>query len=405
MHAISTDMATALRGSPTIHTRMQLLDESDQAIDELSGEDGYLIDAQLTMDRTRHPRHMVNNLTIANPNGVWTPRSLAGELWIRKRFQIDYGVQLPSSSIEWVTLGRFLIDRPRVQFPEEALTLQASDYWKLGHKRKLRQTVTLEKGTRLEDVVLRLGLLAGFTAERMRLNDSDVVLAAHIILPFGADVLQELTRVVEEHDHEVYADWDGWLTLRHAPRLCAGAECRSSEAHLGGLDEDAEAFPITTGEDAVLLAVTKDWNDDQLYNAVIVVAEGAQRLTVSAEARDLNPYSPAYNPVPGTDPAWPNGGPLGDRLLPVHYTARLADEFACYQLAQRFLFENSLVEEAYDLTLATQPQLMPGDLVALDHAESDSDALVLIDAISFGTSVESDQSLAIKQLRWLSPVV
>lgn len=386
MQPVSSAYLDAIKTGYELAPRITLLDEDDNEIEELTGADGYAINATVLMDRTRLPRRTVD-MTIVNEGGLWTPKALAGKLWLQKRFKVQHGVTLPSGAVEYTTLGTFMVDRPRVTFPETTVVAQGTDYWRIGYKRKFRSSVSFGVSTRLEVIVSTLGTLAGFSTSRMRLDDSSRLTTTQIVLPFGADVLAELTKIVTDHAHEVYADYDGWLTLAPSPTAATAG---------------APVYSLYEGEDAVLLRVSKDWSDDRLYNAAIVVAEGAQREVVTAEARDLNPASPAYNPSPGTDPDWPNGGPLGDRLLPIEYTSRLADEYAAYQRASALLFENSMVEETYSLDVAPIGALMPGDVVGLQHRDSDTDDDLLIDSIRLGTKVDDDQALGIKKLRSLS---
>lgn len=379
----------AIRSGGELVPRVTLLDEDDNETDELTGADGWVIDADVLMDRTRAPRRTVS-MTLANPDGFWTPKALSGKLWIQKRFKIQHGVRLRSGVVEYATLGQFVVDRPRAAFTGDDATLavQGSDYWRLGHERKLRQAVIFEQSQRLEEVVTTLGPLAGFPTARMRLDDSSRTLGTRLVLPYGSAIMPELAKIVADYAHEVYADFDGYLVLAPAPT---------------GEDMAEPVYSLSEGEDAILLGVTKDWNADSLHNAVAVIGEGAQRPTVSGEARDLNPESPAYNPAPGSDPAWPNGGgPLGDRLL-VEYTGRLADDHACYLRAQAILFETSMLEETYDLSLSPLAALVPGDVVRLYHPDSDSDDNLLIDSIRLGTREDADQALGIKKLRRLSP--
>jgi hypothetical protein len=381
MQTVSQAYLDAVRTGWTLATRLTVIDENDIELVELTGDDGYLLDADVLMSRLSLPRRTVS-MTISNPEGIWTPSDLATDLWLQHRFKLQHGLIPPGSTTpEYVTLGTFIVDRPRVTFDdaEKKLSVQGSDYWRLGYRRKLRQVVTLARGLPLEDVVIQLAPLAGLPVERMRLDDSDRLLETQIVLPYGTEIMPELAKIVADYAHEVFCDYDGWLVLQPAPN---------------GDNLPASVYSLAEGDDAILLSTTKDWSADNLYNAVVVVAEGAQRPTVSAEARDLNPDSPAYNPVDGS-------GPLGDRLL-IEYTSRLLDEFACYVRAEALLFEHCMIEETYDLNLAPLAPLVPGDVVRLLHPESNTDDDLLIDTIRLGTLEADTQQLGIKKLRRLT---
>jgi hypothetical protein len=388
MQPASAEFLAKVREGYELVTRVTLLDGDDNEVEELTGEDGYAVNAQVSVDRTRLPRYTVS-LTVSNPNGLWTPRAMADAFWLSRRFKVQHGLRLSSGIPEYMTLGHFMVDRPEATFDatESSLSVQATDYWKSSYRRKNRTTTIIEAGMRLEEVVVLLGTACGFDPARMRLNDSSVVIAVDIPLEPFSDLPDELVRIISDHAHEVFFDHDGWLVLQPAPKSGTTGE---------------PVFSFAPGDDSVLVGITRALSDEDLYNAVMVEAVGAQRPVVVAEARDLNPDSPAYNPPIGSDPDWPQGGPLGDRLMTVKQTSVLADDYAAYELAQALLWENSLVEETYSLRISPVSCLLPGDVVTLRHPDSGVDDQMLIDSLTVGTALEDEMTLSMKRLRLLS---
>ena len=377
MRPMSSAMATRLTTSHRSAARLTVLDPLTFAVlGDLSGADGYVVEGSVSASRARIIRRTCE-LTVANPGGVLTPANLGDWLYVNSLVRLERGVYLDETTVEWCTLGHFLLGHPRVEVRPagSSLVVSGEDRAKLLTRSRFTEPTTYAVGTRLAHVFATEAAVAGMGTTRYRLDDGGKTLAASRTFEEDEARAEALVALARDYGMELYVDADGYLTSSPPP--------------------DPTTAPVaatySVGETATLLGLSKEWTDDRLYNHVLVTGESADTGTplVRAEAMDTNPASPA----------WVNG-PLGDRLY--RYTSAMITSSAqALEVAQNLLSEVALIQEAIDLGAVTNPALEPGDAIAISEPVSRTSGRYLIEQVDTPMGLGS-QSLASRVVRAVS---
>lgn len=337
----------------------------------VGAQDGALLGGSITLSRLSLPAATLN-ATIANPGGLWTPRAIGDAFQIGSLLKIERGIVAPQGSIRFTQMIAY-VDRPQVQVTadDNVLSIQASDLWSLFVAKQSRTVLTFERGQGVGHAIRTIALLAGWPSgdqwfdfsDDRQVFDTPRSYPAYTLLP------DLMLQIAADYALELRPRYDGTLLLQPAPTVTSALT------------------PVRTyqpGETSTLLAVTKGLGKGNLHNAVEV--EGQSHYlgrVVRGSARDLNPASPTYNPPPGLDPAWPNGGgPMGDLLMGPIRSAGITTEAQARRKAEQLLFEACLFEETHDWSFVNDPSVLVGDPVFLGEPTSDTSGVELLDQIS-----------------------
>jgi hypothetical protein len=343
MRPISAGFARAIRQSHTRVARVSLLDPSLDVIGELGGADGVVINGTVSIDADRRRSCQ---LTISNPDGAWTPAGPDDPLFMNRILRLERGV-LVDGEPEYVSLGVFMIDRPVIRVTKAGSTIDIAgqDRVKLAAKSSFTVPETYPAGMPIGEIVQAIATAAGMGGSLFRLDDQGQTLAYDRSFPADADRWPALRQLATDYALVAYVDADGYLVLERAV----------TPDSIPGI-----AWTFARGAEATMLGLTKEWSDDQLYNHVRVVGESANLPPVMGEARDLNPDSPAYNPIDGT-------GPIGDRL----WTRTSANVRSIEQ-----------AQEALTVPSVVNPALEVGDAVEIVEELSRTSDTYLLDTVS-----------------------
>lgn len=358
MRPVSAGFAAAVRDpSQTRVARVSLLDAALEVVAELDGSEGVAISGTVSIDRDRRRSCSVS---LVNPGGAWTPAGPTDPLFLNRLVRLERGLVVDGNP-EYVALGLFLVDRPviRVDAAGSTIEIAGQDRVKLAAKSRFSVPETYAAGTPIADVVRAIATAAGMGGTLLRLADGGKVLAADRTFETDADRWPAIVQLAADYALTTYVDADGYLVLEPAvtPDTLP-----------------APAWTFERGAEALMLGLTKEWSDDQLYNRVRVSGESANLAPVAAEARDLNPASPAYNPLDGT-------GPIGDRLWT--YTSAMVRSIEQAQaVADAKLLEVALVQEAITIPSVVHPALEVGDAVAVVEPLSRTSDTYLLDTVS-----------------------
>jgi len=356
MRPISATFAQALRRSHRRVTRVSALDSAFEPIPGgiLSGSEGYVIDGSVTIDRRRAIRRTCS-LNLANPDGVWTPTMPGDFFYYGAAIRIERGVYL-ADAIEWVSLGDFLIDGPTVDRHAHGATLQVQgqDRLKKAATSKFATPTTYTSGSTVRSVIDDLSQDAGMGATRQRFEDAGKTLGADRVFDEQQDRLSAMTEVAHDFGLEVFIDGDSVLVLQPVVDLALLPV----------------AWSFVEGDDAVILGITKGFNDQRLYNHVVVVGESADQSPVRGEASDQNPSSPTYV-----------GGPFGDRTY-FYSSAMITTVGVANAVAAAMLPDLALIEEEISLPIVVNPALEAGDKIQIVEAVSKTNSFYQIDSIT-----------------------
>lgn len=376
MRAVSDAFAAAIREPHERIARVSILDASLGVVDELTGTDGVTVDGSVQMDSSKRRSC---SLSIANPDGDWTPAGPADPLFPNGLIRLERGIVVDGSP-ELVSLGVFLIDRPVINVSRAGSTISISgqDRVKLALKSRFTRPVTFDAGTPLADVVQAIAQAAGMGDTLYRLDDGGKALVADRTFESDEDRWPALQQLAHDYALEAFVDADGYLVL--APAV--------TPATL-----PSPVWTFERGDEAIMLGLTKEWSDDRLYNHVRVSGEAASLAPVSAEARDLNPESPAYNPTDGT-------GPIGDRLF-TYTSPMIRSVEQAQEVADALLLTVALVEEAITIPSVVHPALEVGDVVTVAEEISRTADTYLLDTVSIPLAT-GPMSVAARKLRSLT---
>lgn len=354
MRGRSAGFDRAVTQSQARATRVSFLDTSLGVTDVLTGAAGIAFDGQVTIDADRR-RSLA--LQVVNDHGRWTPASPADPFYMNRLLYVERGVFVGGLP-EYVPLGVFVIDRPSINVAGHRLTLQAQDRLKFASRSSFTRPTIYREGDPVGDVLKAIAQDAGMGATLFAIDDDGRTLGADRIFELGANRLDALRQLSRDFTLDAYVDAQGVFTV---------APARTST-------DVAPDWTFARGAEAIMLDLTKDLDDDQLFNHTLVSGEASDQAPVVGEARDLNPLSPAYNPVDGT-------GPIGDRLITFTSATIRAAELA--QLAaEARLLEVALVQETISIPSVPHPALEVGDAVLIVEPDSAISDTYLLDSVS-----------------------
>lgn len=377
MRPVSAGFAAALRaGSHHAVSRVSVLraDLSTELV--LTGEAGIAVGGAVSTDRARR-RTMT--LELVDETATWSPAAATDALFPNRLVRLERGVMVGGEA-ELVSLGVFLVDRPTTAVGPAGATIRVAgqDRLKLAVRSAFTVPTRYEEGMAVADVVRAIAGAAGMGDTLYRLADGGAALGADRTYEVGYPRLDALRGLATDFALDLFVDADGYLVLQAA----------ATDAAL-----PAPVWTFAPGEEALMLGVTKDLNDDRLYNHTLVSGEAANLPPVRGEARDLNPASPAYNPPDGT-------GPIGDRLY-TYASAMIRSEEQAQAVADALLLDVALVEEAITLPAIAHPALEAGDVVSIAEptARIADDYLIETLSVPLGTG---EMTLTTGRVRSLS---
>jgi hypothetical protein len=372
----SAGFAAAILGPHRRTSRVALLNADLTVAEYITGDDGVVISGSVSIDSTKRRSCQV---TLVNEDGEWTPTGPDSPLYLNRLIRVERGVYVDDGP-EYVTLGVFLIDRPEVDVRESGSTMsvQGQDRLKLAVKSKFTRPTRYYEGEGLGEVIRAIAQDAGMGATLYRLDDDGKNLAADRMFEIGDDRVDAIRLLSTSYGLEAFVDADGYFVVQPAMRPDTIPD---------------PAFTFVRGETAIMLGVRKGWDDDRLYNHSFVSGESSDLLApVSAEARDLNPLSPVYNPVDGT-------GPIGDRVF-TYTSAMIRSVDQAQDVADALLLEIALVEETIEIPSVVHPALEAGDVIGVIEPLSRTNDAYLIDTLTIPIGPGS-MTTASKQVREL----
>lgn len=316
-----------LTGTYTLAVRCTVVDGTDLAT-VLHDATAAFGDGDVDMDRLRTVPRIGNMQLEDGLDGLYQARGVsswtwAGRLWRLERGALVNGVEL------LVPLMTGLVTTPPTEVHgDPTVAFQISSRLRLLNA-NFPEPFVITAGMRANDVVLGVGALGGLGTDP----------ALYVLNDGGAVAISD--RVFTEDDNMLTALHD-WLYAQSLVLTDDGIGRTVLYPFV-----DPSTTPARWTFDATSDAITtymarQPKPPEQFYNRANVVGVGPDHYPIEAEARDMNPLSPTYNP--------PNGsGPLGDRPQKRFITADLHDQGSCNALALRRLYEGGLFDEGVTL--------------------------------------------------------
>lgn len=364
--------------SPTVLTRshqrvvrVSVLDSSWNPLPEatLSGQDGFVIAGSVTQHASSDVRRSLA-MSIANPDGVWTPDGPGSFFYWDRYIRVERGVRVAGVDY-YAPLGVFLIDTPMIEGNVMAVT--GADRMDRALRSEFTAPDTYSSGARVGSVIQDILVDAGIGAERWSVDDDGSTLGANRSFEVGESRLSAARAIATDFGLDVFADANGFMVVR--PKV------------------DPEGAPtvweFAPGPEAVHLGVSKRWSRERFYNHVLVSGESANQDPIRAEAEDTNPASPTRV-----------DGPMGRRLFK-HVSAMITSLPQAQAVAQSLLWNHALIEETITLPHVPIPILEVDDAIKIVDAASKTDDRYLISRITIPLA-GGPASLDVKKVRSLS---
>jgi hypothetical protein len=363
MYPVSERFIEALRGDHTVVSRADLFRGNQLLVSDLPVIGGFVVDDSAALIRRScsisMPYEAAEYLPASPPSegGLWP---LGNEIcW-------HSGIQFDDGSVEMVKLGKFRISKPRIARTEGDLSvvIDGFDRGRTVSRAKITVPYVIEEGTNYATAIKDL-----IKSRIPSLDDSDFSFMAtdhttpQVILPPDADPWEAAQEMAKSFGAELLWDVDVRCVLRPEPNPVY----------------TPASFEYSSGEDATILGIQRDLDDEQAYNGVIVTGENTDlEAPVRAESWDTNPSSPTYY-----DPDRPEDSTYGP--VPHFITSQLVTtEEQAKEAADATLFRVLGVLETIQFDAISNPAHSSGDVVRIVDEESQVTGVHILDNINIG---------------------
>lgn len=365
MYPVSERFTAALHEPHTAVCRVDLLRRGDVIAEDVPVLSGDVVDDSAAVVRRSctlalAPEQELLDLLAASPSadgGLWP---LGNELRLRA------GIRFGPDDEEYATLGLFRIARPQLSSSsgELALSITGYDRGRSVSRARFTQPLEIVAGTNYSTAIrdLVLGRLPWLTEDELRFMATDYTTPG-LVFTSDDDPWKVAQDMASSFGAELFFDGDGVCVLQPQP-------------------DPAYTAPVASyleGEDATLLALSRDLDDEQAYNGVIVVGESTDLpAPVRAEAWDTDPDSPTYY-----DPALPAESTYG--AVPTFITSQyVTTQQQAQDAANANLARVAGVVESVEFAAVNNPAHTSGDVVELRRDVVNVNGVYILDSVKVG---------------------
>lgn len=310
----------------------------------------FIIDGAIDIDVERDTRRTFT-MTLVNKEGQFGPKTdWSGLFYVNRWIRIERGIDF-GAAVEYAVVGTFYIDHADIVVDRgmSTVVLSGSDGWKALYKATVGNTKKYAAGTGVANIIKDLALTAGIPTSRMNLSDlSDQaagvknISKALTLLP-DEPIGKFIRDIADSKGIDVYFDVYGSLTLQ---------DFRDPA-------DSASVWTFAGGESSTLVSVRASYNDQDLYNHVVIVGTNSDRTTndnVYYEIEDNNPNSPTRITA------------IGRRTL-VEQSDAIADSAAAAKAAKKLFLKAGFTTEDIELETICNPALMENDCINIQEPE------------------------------------
>lgn len=320
-------------------------------------------DGNVDVDIERGTRR-TGELTILNPSGEFTPYTVgfdpdggwAGKVYLNRVVRIWRGMKIGAT--EWyVPVGTFLVDNTEVVVEQNMsmVNLTLSDFWKKLHKSKWSWNGHYDKGTFYYEIVRNILEHSGVPLEGPMgavldtLQDrptEDKRLQRKLKFSVGESRGERLKKLGEKWDIDFYFD----------PLGVFHSEDRTKDKYKRVVWEYWSTKTGYSGENGGLISVTRAFNDDNLYNHVVVIGTGDETHVVRAHRRD--------------DASWSKTSVnrIGERMHIIE-SDLIETQAQANRVLNRAWDKRFRIAETINAEVICNPMLDAGDMVRLSERE------------------------------------
>jgi hypothetical protein len=297
----------ALRSDYVVTSMVELLDTDFRSVEggtifSADQEDeitNFISDGSIDVDTTRGTRR-TSELTLLNPTADFTPSmrndDWDGKLYLNRMVRIWRGLYYAGQPL-YIPVGTFLVDNIDVIVEQNMslVNLTMSDRWKMIQKSFYGANRKYLKNTLYTDIIsdmlqaaqINLNGRFGAVIDNLHGRDPDDRRTnVNIVFKTGDSRGEKLKEMCDRWDIDAYFDPMG--IFRAEDRRDARDKNTVWTFKSSPIDED--------GHNGGLVSLTRSFNDDNLYNHVIVVGTGGQdgerkKRTIRATRENNNPFS------------------------------------------------------------------------------------------------------------------
>ncbi|WP_432112874.1 DUF5047 domain-containing protein [Streptomyces sp. S1] len=319
------------------------------------------IEGQVDVDRSAAVRRKLSCQCI-DPTGLLTPRDTGEVLTpFGTELRAYRGVRYSGAENDWEVcpLGVFRLSKSSItenNTGSPIIQLEAYDRARTIARDKFKTPYTIATDTNAMDALKAIVKMT-FPDCAFDTITSTVTTTAPLLYDAGSDPWEAVAFLARSMGCEAYFDVEGRLAVLppHDPNALPSPD-----------------FTYVEGQNSTMLELGKEFNDEGIYNGVIVTGEsiGDQLPPVRGEAWDDNPTSPTYR-----------FGPYGEVPLPI--TDNLAKtEEQCIAIAKAQLALILGAASKLAITCTVNPSYECGDIVRVKRAKSKVDGLYSVEAFS-----------------------
>lgn len=371
MRPVSSAFLAAVTRSHTLATRVDVLQNGSTILAGLSVTDG-----SVTIDRTADVRGRCS-IVVADPalvpsdaTDLLTPYGNELRVWRGVRFA-STSTAVGASTDEMVSLGVFRIQSFTVDDPGRAIKIDGLDRSQAIREAAFEDVYTVPAGTPYTSAIQSLiSAVLPTTQFNFAISDEQAPLLVFDDVGEGGR-WSAATSMAASLGCELYFDGDGTCVLR--PDTSAIA---------------ASVLTVTDGVGGVIVAGSKGWARDGMYNAVVATSNNPTgALSARGFAYDSDPNSPTYY-----------FGPFGKKIR--HYASPfIATQDQAESAALSILQQNLGASQALKFTIAPNPALEPGDVITVQRGALGVNQTVVVDSVSVGLQASSAMEADVRILR------
>lgn len=302
--------------------------------------DARLVDGQVTVDRTRDERRMMD-MQFDNSDDLLRMDPRDG-FYYDKIIKVFWGIRyFGQSGIEriWETqIGEFMIDQITEAYFPDVVKVTGRDYSKKCLTSKIKSSVEFPKNTSVENIIAALAANAGVS--KIALPFTGQAYARDVVFERGTERWKIIQELADSIGYEVYFTGNGYLTMRP----------------YGDPAMSPISWIFRPGKlDGTLVKYERSANDSRIKNHIIVTGASITNLSgftevVFAEALNTDPGSPTRI------------ARIGDRVDFIE-SDLITDRTQAQTLANTRLMIGALEEYQINFSSLIIPWLDAGDIV------------------------------------------
>lgn len=361
MYPVSDRFLAALRESHTVISRVDLYSQDTLVIGDIPVLDGEVTDDCLALIRRRCSLTLPGTDEILDLLPQVPP--VDGGLWpLGNELKLWSGIQFDDGTEELVPLGVFRIAKPIIsEETEVSVSIEAYDRSRAVSRAKFTDTYTIRKGTNYSTAILNLiqSRLPWLDQSNYRFISTTHVTPQLVFTPED-DPWEMANNMASSLGMEVFFDGDGVCVL----------QLQSDPAHT------QPVFEYHEGEDATLVSLGRDLDDEEAYNGVILTVENTDiPRPLRAEVWDTDPSSPTYY-----DPIFPELSTYGSVPF-LDSSQYITTQTQANESARATLTRVSGVMERIEFTAFNNPAHSSCDVISIRRTSLGVDDIYILDSV------------------------